>query len=75
VALLRIPLGCLTSTILRLAMITAVLVLGYLFIVKPALDKANDEVGSGAQKTERLTTCIAHSHGNILRLHRCAVRF
>jgi hypothetical protein len=75
VALLRIPLGCLTSTILRLAAIAAVLVLGYLFIVKPVLDKTGKEIGAGARATERLTTCIAHSHGNLLRLHRCAQRF
>jgi hypothetical protein len=44
VALLRTPLGCLTATILRLALIAAIGLAGYLLVAKPLLDKADNAI-------------------------------
>ena len=43
-ALLRTPLGCLTATIVRLALIAAIAIAAYLLVVKPLLDKADDAI-------------------------------
>jgi hypothetical protein len=51
VALLRTPLGCLTATIVRLALIAAIALAGYLLVVKPLLDKADNAIKtSGVQE-------------------------
>jgi hypothetical protein len=51
VALLRTPLGCLTATIVRLAMIAAVAIAGYLLIAKPLIDRADTAIKtSGVQQ-------------------------
>ncbi len=43
-ALLRTPFGCLTATIVRLALIAAIAVAGYLLVAKPLLDKADNAI-------------------------------
>ena len=43
-ALLRTPLGCLTATIVRLALIAAIALAGYLLVAKPLLDKADKAI-------------------------------
>jgi hypothetical protein len=75
VTLLRLPLGCLTWTILRLAIIAAVLVGGYLLAVRPLIDKADTVVGPATRRIDRLDRCIAHAHGNAHRLYRCSAKF
>ncbi len=50
-ALLRTPLGCLTATIVRLALIAAIALAAYLLVVKPLLDKADSAIKtSGVQE-------------------------
>ncbi len=45
-ALLRIPLGCLASIVVRLALIAAILLAGYLLVAKPLLSKADHAIRS-----------------------------
>lgn len=67
-ALLRIPLGCLTSAILRLLIAVAVLAAAYFLFVKPALDDAGHAIQRGQ---DRLAHCLERSHGDPHRVTRC----
>lgn len=71
-ALLRILLGSLTSTVLRLALTLGALLLVYLLLIKPALDSAGETVH---RKGEKLMHCVEHANGSARRLQRCARRF
>ena len=75
VTLLRLPLGCLTWSILRLTILAAVLVLAYLLVARPLLDKA-DEAGRGAtHRLDRVSRCLEQADGNAHRLLRCSSKF
>jgi hypothetical protein len=75
VTLLRLPLGCLTWSILRLTILAAVLVGGYFLVAKPLIDRA-DKAGHGAtHRVDRVKRCLEHSDGNAHRLLRCSAKF
>jgi len=71
VTLLRLPLGCLTWTILRLTVAAAVLVAAYLLVVKPLLDKGDD----AHHRLDRVSRCVEHANGNAHRILRCSAKF
>jgi hypothetical protein len=75
VTLLRLPLGCLTWTILRLTILAAVLVTGYLLVAKPLFDKADKAVRPATHRLDRLGRCIEHADGNAHKVFRCSAKF
>jgi hypothetical protein len=75
VTLLRLPLGCLTWTILRLAILAAALVAGYLLVVRPLLEDAGKAVRPATQRIDRIDRCLANAHGNPHRVYRCTAKF
>ena len=70
--LLRRLLGGFTSSILRLAIVAAALLLCYLLVVAPALDRAGEAIDSTRAKPQKLVECFKRSHGDVKRLRRCA---
>jgi hypothetical protein len=70
--ILRNLFGSFASRIVRLAVAAGVLLLCYLFIAKPALDRTTDAVRSGGQ---RLIHCVEHARQDTRKLERCARRF
>jgi hypothetical protein len=52
-ALLRIPLGCLASIFVRLVLIAAILLAGYLFVAKPMLNKADHAIRSATHASRQ----------------------
>ena len=88
--ILRNLFGAVTSGIVRLAVTAGVLVLIYLFIVKPVLNTTNDAIKNSGlseisktvkdvevkvRRRKRLIRCIERSRGNPRRIRRCAVKF
>jgi hypothetical protein len=86
-ALLLAPLRWLTSSIIRLAIFAAVLVVAYLVLLKPALHSADEKVQSGERSFERtlhsleghvgarrLAHCVEQAGGDIHKLERCATK-
>jgi hypothetical protein len=65
-------LGSFASRIIRLAVVAGVLVLCYLFIAKPALDRTGEALHTGGQ---RLIHCVEHARQDTQKLERCARRF
>lgn len=73
--LLRLPLGCLTWTILRLAIVAAALIGGYLLVVKPLFEEADKAARPATHRLERVERCAEHAHGDAHRLLHCSARF
>jgi hypothetical protein len=77
-ALLLAPLRWLTSSILRLAILAAILVAAYFFLLKPAIDSGEKTVGHSLHSLERkaspkrLEHCLTHADGDITKMKRCA---
>jgi hypothetical protein len=71
VTLLRLPLGCLTWSILRLTILAAVLVTAYLLVVKPLIDKGE----KATNRVDRVGRCVEHAQGNPHKILRCSAKF
>jgi hypothetical protein len=77
-ALLLAPLRWLTSSILRLAIVAAVLVALYLLLLKPAFDSGEKSVEHSVHSLEkkaspkRIKRCIEHADGDVGKMKRCA---
>jgi hypothetical protein len=71
VTLLRLPLGCLTWSILRLTILAAVLVTAYLLVVRPLIDRGE----KATNRVDRVGRCLEHAHGNAHKLLRCGAKF
>ncbi len=75
------PLRWLTSSIIRLAVLVAILVAAYLLLLKPAIDSGEKTVRHGLHSLEkeaspkRLARCIKHANGDLEKSKRCATRF
>lgn len=80
-ALLLAPLRWLTSSIIRLAILAAILVVAYLVLLKPAIEggekKVRHTLHSLEQKAspKRLSHCIEHADGDLDKMKRCARLF
>jgi cell division protein ZapA (FtsZ GTPase activity inhibitor) len=80
-ALLLAPLRWLTSSIIRLAILAAILVAAYLLLLKPAIDSGEKKVRHTLHSLEkkaspqRLEHCIKHADGDVDKMKRCARLF
>jgi cell division protein ZapA (FtsZ GTPase activity inhibitor) len=80
-ALLLAPLRWLTSSIIRLAILAAILVGAYLLLLKPAIDSGEKKVRHTLHSLEkraspqRLEHCIKHADGDVDKMKRCARLF
>ena len=80
-ALLLAPLRWLTSSIIRLAVLAAILVAAYLLLLKPAIDSGEKTVHHSLNSLEktaspaRLERCIKHADGDVDKMKRCARLF
>jgi hypothetical protein len=80
-ALLLAPLRWLTSSIIRLAVLAAVLLAVYLLLLKPAIDSGERKVRGALHSLEhkanpkRLEHCIKHADGDLAKTKRCARLF
>jgi hypothetical protein len=75
VTLLRLPLGCLTWSILRLTILAAVLVTAYLLAVKPLIDDADKAVRPATHRLDRISRCVERADGNAHKIFRCSAKF
>ncbi len=77
-ALLLAPLRWLTSSIIRLAIMAAILVAAYLLLLKPAIDSGEEKVSHTLHSLEkkaspkRLEHCLKHAGGDVEKMKRCA---
>lgn len=80
-ALLLAPLRWLTSSIIRLAILAAVLVAAYFLLLKPAIDSGERTVGHSVHSLEhaaspkRLEHCLKRADGDLEKVKRCATKF
>jgi cell division protein ZapA (FtsZ GTPase activity inhibitor) len=80
-ALLLAPLRWLTSSIIRLAILVAILVAAYLLLLKPAIDSGEKKVDHTLHSLEkkaspkRLEHCISRADGDVDKMKRCARLF
>lgn len=80
-ALLLAPLRWLISSIIRLALLAAVLVAVYLLLVKPAIDSGAKSVDRSLHSLEhkaspkRLAHCVGRADGDVAKMKRCARLF
>lgn len=80
-ALLLAPLRWLTSSIIRLAVLVAILVGAYLLLLKPAIDSGEKTVRHTLHSLEKraspkhLEHCIRHAGGDVDKMKRCARLF
>lgn len=80
-ALLLAPLRWLTSSIIRLAILAAILVVAYLLLLKPAIQGGEQRVRHTLHSLEktaspkRLGHCLGHAEGDVGRMKRCARLF
>jgi hypothetical protein len=76
-ALLLAPLRWLTSSIIRLALLAAILVAAYLLLLKPAIDSGEKSVSHSLHSLEkkaspkRLEHCIKRADGDLDKMKRC----
>jgi cell division protein ZapA (FtsZ GTPase activity inhibitor) len=76
-ALLLAPLRWLTSSIIRLAVLAAILVAAYLLLLKPAIDSGEKSVRHTLHSLEKkaspghLKRCIEHADGDVDKMKRC----
>jgi hypothetical protein len=77
-ALLLAPLRWLTSSIIRLAILAAVLVAAYFLLLKPAIDSGEKTVRHSLHSLEKkasprhLEHCIKRADGDVEKMKRCA---
>lgn len=80
-ALLLAPLRWLTSSILRLAILAAILVAAYFLLLKPAIDSGENSVSHSLHSLEkkaspkRLEHCVSKADGDIEKIKRCTRLF
>jgi hypothetical protein len=80
-ALLLAPLRWLTSSIIRLAILAAILLAVYLLLLKPAIEGGEKKVDHALHSLEkkanprRLERCIKHADGNLEKMKRCSQLF
>ena len=80
-ALLLAPLRWLTSSIIRLAILIAILVAAYLLLLKPAIDSGEKSVRHTLHSLEKkaspkhLKHCIERANGDVEKMKRCAQVF
>ena len=80
-ALLLAPLRWLTSSIIRLAIVVAVLVAAYFLLLKPAIHSGEKSVNHSLHSLEQkanpkhLAHCIERADGNVEKMKRCATKF
>jgi hypothetical protein len=80
-ALLLAPLRWLTSSIIRLAILAAILVAAYLLLLKPAIDSGEKTVRHSLHSLEkraspkRLEHCLKHADGDVDKMKRCTQLF
>jgi hypothetical protein len=80
-ALLLAPLRWLTSSIIRLAVLAAILVAAYLLLLKPAIDSGETKVRHTLHSLEkkaspkRLAHCVERADGDVDKMKRCARLF
>ena len=80
-ALLLAPLRWLTSSIIRLAVLAAILVGAYLLLLKPAIDSGEKTVRHTLHSLEKraspkhLEHCIGNADGDVDKMKRCARLF
>jgi cell division protein ZapA (FtsZ GTPase activity inhibitor) len=80
-ALLLAPLRWLTSSIIRLAILAAILLAAYLLLLKPAIDSGEKSVRHSIHSLEkkaspaRLERCVKHADGDVEKMKRCAQLF
>ena len=80
-ALLLAPLRWLTSSIIRLAILAAILVAAYLLLLKPAIDSGEKTVRHSLHSLEkkaspkRLEHCLKHAGGDVDKMKRCTQLF
>jgi hypothetical protein len=76
-ALLLAPLRWLTSSIIRLAILAAILAAAYFLLLKPAIDSGEKTVRQGLHSLEkkvspkRLVHCLEHANGDVEKMKRC----
>jgi hypothetical protein len=75
VTLLRIPLGCLSWTILRLTILAVALIAGWLLVAKPLIEEGGDAVRPATHRLNRLSHCVEKADGNAHRIFRCSAKF
>ncbi|MGH2975599.1 MAG: hypothetical protein ACRDLL_12125 [Solirubrobacterales bacterium] len=73
--LLRALFRSLTSSILRLAVLAGLLVIGYLLVAKPLLHSASDAVKATESRPLKVIHCMGRANGDVKRIERCARRF
>lgn len=79
--LLLAPLRWLTSSIIRLAILAAILALAYLVLLKPAIEGGEKKVHQTLHSLEkaaspkRLEHCIKHADGDLEKIKRCTRLF
>jgi hypothetical protein len=77
-ALLLAPLRWLTSSIIRLAILAAVLVAVYFLLLRPAIDSGEKTVRHSLHSLEkkaspkRLERCVERADGDVEKIKRCA---
>jgi cell division protein ZapA (FtsZ GTPase activity inhibitor) len=80
-ALLLAPLRWLTSSIIRLAILAAILVATYLLLLKPAINSGEKSVRHSLHSLEKkaspkhLEHCIKKADGDVDKMKRCARLF
>jgi hypothetical protein len=80
-ALLLAPLRWVLSSIIRLAIFAAILIVAYLLLLKPAIDSGEKKVNHALHSLERkaspkrLAHCIEHADGDVDKMKRCARLF
>jgi hypothetical protein len=60
---------------LRLAIVAAVLIGGYLLVAKPLLDDANKAIRPATHRIDRVRRCVEHAHGDAHRVFHCSAKF
>jgi hypothetical protein len=60
---------------LRLAIVVAVLIGGYLLVAKPLFEEADKAVRPATHRLDRVKRCAEHAHGDAHRLLRCSAKF
>jgi cell division protein ZapA (FtsZ GTPase activity inhibitor) len=80
-ALLLAPLRWLTSSIIRLAILAAILIAAYLLLLKPAIDSGEKTVRHSLHSLEKkaspkhLERCLKRADGDVDKMKRCAQLF
>ncbi len=80
-ALLLAPFRWLVSSILRLALLAAIVVAAYFLLLKPAIHSGEQSLGRSLHSLERkaspqrLARCISHAGGDVAKTKRCARLF